>query len=400
MLEEDFLKFESRRLGLPSAEDEETNEGVEILTNANVATCSSPVGDVVEFLPMLSPINELPSGSYRPRVRLKCLPQPVLETPPTEAKVGTQVLTVKAVKVFKYVDDNISVDKVNFGTTDAVKVGEEMIKFKLAVNLQNAFRSITRKAEEMGMVINGSKTTLLTILDALHHRPKAYILDNNNTRIDSVTSMSVLGFRLSDRPTVSAHVDYVVKALRRRYWTLFHLCKVGFNEEELVRVYRSMLLPIADYCCPAYHSMLTDIQDQTLERTQVGALRATFGYGANANQLRQSAGVETLRARRIRLTDNFARKCLENQRFKTWFPENEERRGRQGEKYKEFFAKNDRLMNSPLSYMRRRLNGKEGKKYGERNKRYGKRRKGKILTLTIDRVNQRLEFLAIIYPVP
>ena len=49
---------------------------------------------------------------------------------------------------------------------------------------------------------------------------------------------------------------------------------------------------------------------------------------------------------------------------------NENRRGRQGDKYVEFFAKCDRLRNSPLYYMRRRLNGKEGKKYGEKNSQY------------------------------
>ena len=43
---------------------------------------------------------------------------------------------------------------------------------------------------------------------------------------------------------------------------------------------------------------------------------------------------------------------------------------RSSQKYKEEFARCDRLKNSPLYYMRRRLNGKEGKTYGKRNSKY------------------------------
>ena len=40
------------------------------------------------------------------------------------------------------------------------------------------------------------------------------------------------------------------------------------------------------------------------------------------------------------------------------------------DKYQETFARCDRLRNLPLHYMRRRLNGKAGKEYGERNRCY------------------------------
>ena len=367
-LEDDFVKLERKRLGLLVTEEEVGPPEPTALVGS--AVCSSPERGQPDFEPDASPISKFPLeiDKHCPRVKLKHLPQPILLAPPTEEKVGTQVLTIKAVKVFKYVDDNISVEKVNFGSTLITVENGEAVKVKLAVNLQNAFRSITRKAEEMGMVINASKTQLLTVSDALNYRPKAHIFDCDNNKIESVPSMTVLGFQFSDRPNVNAHIDRTVKRMRQRYWSLYHLQRVGFNRVELVLVYRSTILPIADYCCPAYHSMLTNQQDQVLERTQIGALRSIFGYSFTANQLRQDSGVETLRDRRIRLTDKFARGCLKSERFKKWFPENDNRRGRQADKYKEFFAKCDRLKNSPLFYMRRRLNGKEGKTYGEQSR--------------------------------
>ena len=286
-------------------------------------------------------------------------------------KVGTQVLTEKAVKIRKYIDDNVSIEKLNFGSVQAVRIGEEDVKIKQALGTQNAFRSVTCNAEEIGMVVNASKTNLLCVSDALNYRPETYIYNNEGNKITSKDTMKILGFHFSSRPTVAEHLDRVMVKMRQRYWSLDHLQSIGFTQEELVRVYQTSILPLADYCCPAYHSLMTDQQDELMERTQIGALRRIYGYDLPSVQLRKKASITTLRERRIKLTDKFAQKCVESDRFKGWFPEATGRQsGRRSERYREFFAKNDRLKNSPLFYMRRRLNNKEGKTYGERNRKY------------------------------
>ena len=89
------------------------------------------------------------------------------------------------------------------------------------------------------------------------------------------------------------------------------------------------------------------------------------------------AEVKTLRQRRIDACDKFANKCLGSVRFSEWFPRKGGRTsGRNGEKFREDYARCNRLKNTPLFFMRRRLNGKPGKVYGERNKEY--REEGKI----------------------
>ena len=82
------------------------------------------------------------------------------------------------------------------------------------------------------------------------------------------------------------------------------------------------------------------------------------------------AGVSTHRARRIELCDSFAKKAAANPRFEGWFPRRTGRIGRHGDQYKELNARTYRLYNSPLFYLRRRLNGKPGKAFGERNRKY------------------------------
>ena len=82
------------------------------------------------------------------------------------------------------------------------------------------------------------------------------------------------------------------------------------------------------------------------------------------------AGVTTLRARRIAHCDAFASRCSESQRFAHWFPRRSTARITRAagvsEPFFETFARCNRLRDLPLHYFRRWLNGKEGKKYGER----------------------------------
>ena len=121
-----------------------------------------------------------------------------------------------------------------------------------------------------------------------------------------------------------------------------------------------------------YHSMLTDRQDEELEQLQSQALKLIYGREATYREMRDWAGVETLRSRRIEACNKFAAKCASG-RFAHWFPL---RLGtmtsarHKPDKYLETFARCDRLRDSPLHYMRRRLNGKGGKSYGVRNEKY------------------------------
>ena len=382
-LEEEFEDFEKRRVpdtgDLPPAPLPVAPGAARASTSAGEPptrpVTSSPVRRSSPSFP-LSPIG---GGAFRMagarRVRLELgvrnAPSPFIQ-PPAETKIGTQVLVNKRVRVFKYVDDNITCEKLNFGNVvvqDSSEYGQ--CKIRQAVSSQNAFFSITGAAKKKGMKVNESKTNLLCVSDSLNFKSLAYFNGSNNERIECSRSIKILGFYLTDRTGVSMHVEEIAKNMRRKYWVLYHLRRLGFTESELVRVYKMNILPAADYCCAAYHSLLSDLQDQALERAQIGALRCIFGYGLSARKLREKAGLSTLRARRIELVDKFAEKCLLSDRFKEWFPLRQGRcSSRKTEKYLEEFAKCERLKNSPLFYMRRRLNGKEGKVYGERNREY------------------------------
>ena len=137
-------------------------------------------------------------------------------------------------------------------------------------------------------------------------------------------------------------------------------------------MYRTSIRATADYCQVVYHSLITDEQDQIIERLQSKALKCIYGPKIPYAKMREMAEVTTLRQRRMEACDRFAQKCADSPRFSKWFPKNVSRRSGRGNPdiYLEEFARCDRLKNSPIFYFRRRLNGKPGRTYGERNRKY------------------------------
>ena len=98
---------------------------------------------------------------------------------------------------------------------------------------------------------------------------------------------------------------------------------------------------------PVFHPMLTDEQDEQLERLQAIALRYILGYSLTYAKIREMSGLDTLRQRRIVLCNKFTGKCLGNPRFASRFPSNRpSRASRHTLKYEEYFPRCDRLRNS------------------------------------------------------
>ena len=55
--------------------------------------------------------------------------------------------------------------------------------------------------------------------------------------------MKLLGFTLSNKPGVGAYVEALRRKFRQCFWIIIHLRMLGFTQEELVRVYKSVVRP-------------------------------------------------------------------------------------------------------------------------------------------------------------
>ena len=256
--------------------------------------------------------------------------------------------------VLKYVDDNIIHEKL---CMDGLVIDENGEKRARAIRTQNLFRQITRIAELMGMKVNTDKTMVLCVSDSRTYQAKAFIEDTDGKLVESVDHLKILGIHFSDRPYMAAQVEAICQKYRSRIWTLRHLHHRGFSEEDLLRVYKSTILPCHDYCSNVFHSSLTLSQTVILKRLQSKALKAIYGYEPSYRELIEKCGLTTLRARRERRELIFAPKYSTSQRFGAWFPhKNIARETRDQARFEEKFARTHRCYNSPLFSMRRRLN--------------------------------------------
>ena len=262
-------------------------------------------------------------------------------------------------------------DCVNFENAPEMITPTGKVRLKHAIRSQNAFQQIVRRAEAKGMQVNTKKTGMVCILDSLNYKTAAYIEDRDGVWVESGDKLKILGCHFSDCSNVGAYVDALKKRFGERYWVLRHLRRNGFSEEDLLKVYTSMVRPVAGCMQEVYHSMLTDPQDESIKRLQSHALRCIYGSSISARRLRDLSGLTTLRERRIQQCNKFAHKCADSDRFEHWFPHREGGRAtRAREEFVEEFARCDCLYNSPIYYMRRRLDGKPGKVYGSRNSEY------------------------------
>ena len=256
--------------------------------------------------------------------------------------------------VLKYVDDNIIHEKLFM---DGHVIDENGRKRAMAVRSSNLFRQITLIAESMGMRVNSSKTKVLCVSDSRTYEAAAFITDPQGNEIDSVDKLKILGVHFSSKPDMSEQVQAICRKFRSRVWILRHLHHNGFCEADLLKVYKSVILPCHDYCSNVYHSSLTLSQTVILERLQAKALKAIYGFEPSYRELVEKSGLTTLRARRESRELAFARKCASSVRFSRWFPPHTAARDTRGQaQYKEYYARCVRCYNSPLFNMRRRLN--------------------------------------------
>ena len=264
---------------------------------------------------------------------------------------------VELLQVLKYVDDNMVQEKINF---DTVPTDGHSFRIKHAVRTQNLTHGIVHEALDRGLRVNNAKTTALCIAEVKDYIPKAFIYDMEGNQVKSGNEMKILGFHFSSDVGMAAQVNSIKRNFYAKKWVLTHLASKGFSQLDLVQVYRATILPIHDYCSCVYNSSLTQTQADALERLQAHALKTIFGYHHSYSSLLETTGLKTLQARRDARCDKFAAKCLENPRYRDWFPLNLiARPTRNALRYKESFARTKRLYNSPLYHMRRRLNGRQ-----------------------------------------
>ena len=221
--------------------------GNQVMSAPRAVSGGCPQGSILGVFLFNATIDDLEEGC-------RDLTQTKPEAPQTAGVSSDSVLA----ELLRYIDDGFCLSKVNFENSIGFKMNGEQLRIKHAVQAQNVFRHLVRRAEEIGMAVNARKTAMICTSGAADYRAVSYILDADENRTECTDSIKALGVHFSSSLNLNLHVDTVVRRFRQRYWTLRNLKRNGFNSDELIQVYKTMLRPIAEYACMVFHSSYTD----------------------------------------------------------------------------------------------------------------------------------------------
>ena len=222
--------------------------------------------------------------------------------------------------VRKFVDDNLQLQKLNMKKQRTYMQNNVKFKNPRVMRSEKMFKHIAGRAYRKGLRVNAAKTNLLVVSASNSYEARAHFYDDQNTRIDCQNTLKALGFTFNARGDVSTQVEILTKKFRQKVWTLRHLRKNNFTEEELLRVYKTHIRPTIEYSVPVYHPMLSKEQATKIERQQYFALRNIYGFVYSNRELLELSALPTLEQRRHQMTLKFAQKTAANPRFKHWFP--------------------------------------------------------------------------------
>ena len=116
-----------------------------------------------------------------------------------------------------------------------------------------------------------------------------------NIKIDGrdiahVCHAKLLGVTISQDLTWNKHVDNIV-------YILDQLKRAGITQKDLVSVYVSVVRPVLEYACPAWHNNLPQYLSDNIEVIQKRALKCIFPCLGYAETLRR-VNLDTLHVRR------------------------------------------------------------------------------------------------------
>ena len=129
-----------------------------------------------------------------------------------------------------------------------------------------------------------------------------------------------IGNRFSSEPGMVAQVADIRRKFTAGIWALRHPGRMVMPQPDSLKVYKSTILPMNDYCSTVYNSTLTLTQSGQLERLHGMALKAIYGFDHSYPSLLSISGLSPLKVRRYERGDHFAQHCTMNPTYSAWFP--------------------------------------------------------------------------------
>ena len=129
--------------------------------------------------------------------------------------------------------------------------------------------------------------------------------------LEVVTEVKLVGVMVSHDLKWNKNTDFICSKGRQKLWVLRRLKSYNIETEKLVDVYKKEVRSLLEYAAPVWHSSITSIQSNQIERVQKQAFRIILGPNYTSYEVACTLLLmEPLCKRRIQLCIDFAKKEL------------------------------------------------------------------------------------------
>ena len=183
-------------------------------------------------------------------------------------------------------------------------------------------------------------------------------LSLNNTNIEVVDQMKILGTIITDKLKWDKNCDYLISQVNKRMLLLKGVLPFGANREEMVHLWILYCRSVLEQSAVLWSSSLSEENKEDLERIQKSFAKLILKQEyENYETALLKLNLQTLEERRKELCLNFAKNSIKNEIFSDLFPTNTvTTETRNKEKFIVTRANTDRLRNSSIIYMQNLLN--------------------------------------------
>ena len=204
------------------------------------------------------------------------------------------------------------------------------------------------------MIINFNKTKKFTTR-----------LKLNDKNLEIVDKMKILGTIITDNLNWDDNCDHIIGKVNKRMLLLKKIYSFGATIEEMSHLWITYCRSALEQSSVVWSSSLTQENKEDLERTQKSFVKLILKqqYNEESNESYEESlmklNLETLETRRNHLDLNFAKKCIENDKFKNLFLHNEKSHTmetRHHENFQVLHANTERLKKSSIIHMQNLLN--------------------------------------------
>ena len=234
--------------------------------------------------------------------------------------------------------------------------------------VQELLNTIVDYTRTHKMKVNSEKSKVMLFNSAKKYDFMPRLSLEPSTNLTVVESCKLLGVVLQSNLKWNENTDCICAKGYDRIWMIRRLKLLGATNDELVDVYNKQVRSVLEMAVAVWSPALTLCQVAQIERVQKTACAVILGGGyADYAQAISVLGMTPLSDRRKDLCSNFAKKCLKNEKYKSWFvPRNTDPATTQTRSEKTALmpvnTRTNRYNKSPLPYLTALLNDTVKKK--------------------------------------